>query len=609
MTSTYDIRLEELDDSYPMAAHTANTKIRLWPHQLTLLNRCREFESNKISLNDFKTLQNTHRAHTDDDFLKTQVGIIGDRVGSGKSYVILALVLNNDIHNMEGTIKSYGNNKVVLCFSERNTNLKTNLLVIPHNLVTQWETYVNTFSDNIKYLIVSKMKHVEHLYEQEASISDYDLVIVTAIYYVRVAQFFTSRSFKMQRVIYDEVDNMNLPNCMTIDSNFYWFVTASYGNILFPRGYCKWDYSLGRSVWYATGLRNSGFVKDLFMDLFNNLAKEFVKILIIKNKDAYIESSITLPDIIHNYIRCKTPITINVLDGYVDNEVIQSLNAGDVASALQRINSSHRSTEDNLINMQIERYVRESHNYQIRLDFTHSIEFGSDHERDNEIARLQKKKDEYQKKIDGIRERIQNANTCCICYEDVKNKSIAQCCSNSYCFTCIHIWLAKHNTCPLCKQTLTSKDLLVVDESCNPEPPVNDDDMSDRFDKFKNLEILLRKLGSSSSKVLIYSSYDTSLTNVSAIVEKLQIRFAYLKGPESHIRKMLERYRNEDLNVLLVNTRNYGSGLNLENTTDIIMFHKVESETEKQVLGRAQRFGRTCALNVHYLLYDNEMMR
>ena len=47
--------------------------------------------------------------------------------------------------------------------------------------------------------------------------------------------------------------------------------------------------------------------------------------------------------------------------------------------------------------------------------------------------------------------------------------------------------------------------------------------------------------------------------------------------------------------------------MNLEMTTDIIIYHKLTKDLERQVIGRGQRLGRTCVLNVHHLCYDNEM--
>jgi SNF2 family DNA or RNA helicase len=604
---SYDIQLEELDENSVQSNQIRNAKIQLWPHQLTILHRCKEYENSKILLNQFSSLRENNSNINETDFLRTQVGIIGDKVGSGKSFVILALIADNDITNFGSTIKSYGNNKVVLCFKERSVNIKTNLLVIPHNLVSQWETYVKAFSDNLKYLVISKMKNVEYLYENEASIPEHDLIIVTQTYYVRVAHFLTSRSFRMQRVIYDEVDNVNLPNCIAIDSNFYWFVTATYPNLLYPRGYTRWNHTQSRHIVYASGLRNSGFVKDLFVDLSNNLANEYVKILIIKNKDEYIESSISLPPVISKMVKCKTPLTINILDGFVDREIIQSLNAGDLASALQRISPSQKSTEDNLVSIQIEKYVRELRNYEIKLETTNQLAFDTQEQRDAEVARLTRKKNDINEKINGIRERIKSSNTCVICYDTIINKTISPCCSHSFCFLCINIWLDRKSACPVCRsQNLQVADLLVVSDDTNiPISDIDDSDVNDAFSKLKNLEIILKQKAVT-GKVLIYSSYDMTFNSIIGILETMNIKYAYLKGNESHIRKTIDRYKNEDLNVLLVNSRNYGSGLNLENTSDIIMFHKVDSEAEKQVIGRASRIGRTGPLTVWYLLHDNE---
>ena len=44
-----------------------------------------------------------------------------------------------------------------------------------------------------------------------------------------------------------------------------------------------------------------------------------------------------------------------------------------------------------------------------------------------------------------------------------------------------------------------------------------------------------------------------------------------------------------------------GAGLNLQETTDIILFHDLSIEREQQVLGRALRLGRKNPLVVHRL--------
>ena len=87
----------------------------------------------------------------------------------------------------------------------------------------------------------------------------------------------------------------------------------------------------------------------------------------------------------------------------------------------------------------------------------------------------------------------------------------------------------------------------------------------------------------------------------------MDINFSDLKGNKHRIQNTINDYKNGFIKVLLVNIYNYGSGLNLECSTDIIMFHKFDKLIESQVIGRAQRCGRKTSLNIHYLLNENEI--
>ena len=39
---------------------------------------------------------------------------------------------------------------------------------------------------------------------------------------------------------------------------------------------------------------------------------------------------------------------------------------------------------------------------------------------------------------------------------------------------------------------------------------------------------------------------------------------------------------------------------------DILVYHRMSKDLEKQVIGRAQRLGRTVPLNITYLCHENE---
>ena len=59
--------------------------------------------------------------------------------------------------------------------------------------------------------------------------------------------------------------------------------------------------------------------------------------------------------------------------------------------------------------------------------------------------------------------------------------------------------------------------------------------------------------------------------------------------------------------MLLLNSNHCGSGINLENTSDLVIYHDMTDSKITQVIGRAQRPGRTSKLNIWRLLNDYEV--
>ena len=607
----FNIDVSELTDEHPKAPQPLNTPIKLKPHQLTLLQRCLDYETRMIRLNEYSRLNIC--AESTDEF-KTSMGVIGDRVGSGKSYVVLSIINStNTVNNDNTVIKSCGLNNIIFFIKDNKPVVKTNMLVIPHNLCAQWETYIKNFNANIKYKIINKQKVISNIIDDEIDITTFDLIVVTSTFSNRIFKLINDKNVKLKRVFFDEVDNLNIPGCATIYSNFYWFITASYGNLLYPRGFSKYDSTIGRHMWCAHGVRNSGLVKSIFQDLVQSIPREYMKVLVIKNSEAYVESSITLPEIITNIIKSKTPHTINILNGIVDKNIIECLNAGDIDRAITHINSNNKGTEENIISMMIDKYNNLLTNQKLRLSMTVNYMYDNEEERATEIANIQKKIDELNNKIKLISDRIESSDICSICFDDIDNKSITKCCQNSFCFRCIHIWLSKKAICPLCKTNVSDTDIFVVDKSNTniviqptEEEMLDQSEFNENFDKWKNFDILLNKK-KGASKMLIFSNYDNTFVNVIPLLNKHQIKWDFIKGNGATINNIVTKYKGTQLDVLLVNARHYATGMNLENTTDIVMFHKFETQMEQQVIGRAHRYGRTDPLNVHYLLYENEL--
>ncbi len=606
----FDINVDELNENNKYAEHP-DCKIQLKPHQLTLLQECINYENNIIRIKDKNTLS---EIADDNDEIKTRIGIIGDKVGSGKSYVILSLLLSNNITFTTDIIsKSFGYNNVTFSMKQNKLTINTNLLVIPHNLTNQWINYIEKFSDKITYCVINKKKILEKYIDDENekdNIMTKKLIVITSTFYNKFASYIDEKNIKFERVIYDEVDNLNIITCRPIDAKFYWLVTASYGNILYPRGYSKWDGILRKDIRYANGIIASGFIKSVLLDISANVPKSLFKVLVIKNNDNFIESSLNLPEMNRIIVKCKTPSTINILYGLVDHNIIRALNGNDIKTALEYIRPSQKGSETNIINILIEKYTRQLINLDLKMNMTSELLFESEEEKNKEIEKIKKKKNELDNKIELIKERIKTNNTCGICFEEINEKTITNCCQNSFCFKCINLWMNQKDICPYCKTILTTDTIYIVkNEIENIEEKeneiINNNILSEENDKTKNLEILLKNR-KPNSKFLIFSDYDEVFKDIYYVLQKLNIHWDELKGNAGQINAALNRYKNGNVDILTVKTKQYGSGLNLENTTDIIMLHKFDSEMEKQVIGRAQRFGRNNKLNVWYLLYDNE---
>jgi SNF2 family DNA or RNA helicase len=234
--------------------------------------------------------------------------------------------------------------------------------------------------------------------------------------------------------------------------------------------------------------------------------------------------------------------------------------------------------------------------------------FNNSTAKETRIRKLEQEKDDILQKIRMIEERVRDSNLCNICYNEMDTKTITKCCKNSFCIECITRWLSKMPNCPLCKSAMCDDDLYVLVKDYVPHPGIAlpEGEMLEKLDQMKVLlrdTIMVRER----HKVLIFSEYDHVFNNLIKVVKDLNANYGFLKG--NSIGNNVNRYKsNTDFNILFVNPNAYGSGLNLENTTDIIMFHKLNEQVTKQVIGRAQRPGRKDKLHVWFLLHENELV-
>eukprot|EP00798_Chlamydomonas_sp_ICE-L_P010960 gene10960-17071_t len=93
-------------------------------------------------------------------------------------------------------------------------------------------------------------------------------------------------------------------------------------------------------------------------------------------------------------------------------------------------------------------------------------------------------------------------------------------------------------------------------------------------------------------------------------LEQAGIRFVNLQGGTvCRNEDALHAFRNDPaVRVLLINSVKDGCGLNLEFTTHILLLHRTSDALVDQVVGRAQRPGRTSSLKITCVFHDNEVV-
>ncbi len=574
--------------------------------------------------------------------LDTNIGILADQVGSGKTYIILGLIasskrtkvsktdiifnrmmnyycqyLPNELINIIINYHCINSSTCELMINSRNEKkkqLNSNLIVVPHNLFYQWMSDIKKFTNLSVYPIRCKKDEIN-----VENFKNYDIILCNANKYNELAN--RCQDYKWFRVIFDEADSIKIPNNNRSYFNFIWFITTT-----FTRLYQH---------------KNIGFIRDIFRIVESEARYRkhhpLKNALVVKSSKKYIDKSIILPEINRFYIKCNTPPVLSMIKHCLDNQTLDMLNSNNVKDGINRLRmllsyllsdtgdeiiDNIRENNNNIVQLvigylyqKIKKYENIIDELNVRID---ELLLRSRLLKINVLRIIRNIKGMKDKKFREINEmknnldllinNVRSSNICLICLQYVKNPSgILSCCQTIFCYDCIVNYYPPNTRkkCPfMCKFISPKHDIKLKFLSRT----VGDPDIIDNYNKIEKVIALLKGHGVDKrpSRVLIFSNYDISLQKIQKHLDREKITYNRLFGHPNTIRKRLKDFSSGIVKVLLLNSKFYGSGLNLEMTTDIIIFHSLDDSTETQVIGRAQRMGRAIPLNVHYLYYDHE---
>ena len=532
-----------------------NLDVKLYRHQ-------------KVSVSRMEVLEKYKRFSIKDRYnCETEFGILGDIPGYGKSYSIVALILRD---KMDWDIKEehLKNNIQILNDSIRLTSTifkkrtRTNLILCSLSIMNQWKIYFSKAPSLSVYEITSN-KHIT-----DYEMNKYDVVIVSSN---RYNDFIISvGDIVWKRFIFDEASSTHIPKMKHIEFGFMWLITATYEYLHAFKG-----------------------TKDHFLTNFmRNIPYQFLEYFLIKNTESFIKESFQMPPIQIINHQCINPRILKILRNHIDEETRIMISAGNIKGAISKLGGNIYSTT-NLIDIVKKKKQEKITNCLQSIDFWEKR--GNKKEADqwkDRLKILENDMKEIEEKYKGML-----TDDCSICYEELQNHTMVSCCQNIFCGNCIMKWLeTNHNTCPLCRQIIRPSDLAFIGDD---KKEKEEEKKEEKKTKKQIVINIIQNCVRQNRKVILFSSYDESFDIIRHDLIENKIDFAELSGQRSVRESKLEKFIDGRINVIFLNSRFNGAGINLEVADDVILYHKMNDGLKKQVMGRALRIGRKESLVVH----------
>jgi len=597
--TTYDL---ELNDNNYQAQQPENVFIKLKPHQLTSLYKAIEME-NQGELNyKIKNISDNAILANDEEYINvkigTNVGIIGDMVGYGKTLIAISLIASNNLDNIHinpNYIKNYNSGRCYSYLNISTTNnlikkdnniINTTLIIVPRGPVfVQWENTIKN-STNLKLLSITNYNFIKNNLpkydgtnrsEINSYFEKYDIILIkNTTLKVLYNDYYAGTIIKnWKRIMIDEAHDVMHQIPQNFNYHYLWLISGTYIDILKKNGN---NYSYG--------------IKEL-------MSEGTINLILVKNSIDFIKKSFTIPESIEKYYLCKLPSEYLIAKKFINNNILEKINANDFAGAIKELGGKNE-TEDNIIELISKELKRELHNFEMEKDYINNQDINVE-EKQQKLKTIGVKIENQINKINDLTERIKSltTNSCAICMDIVKNPVMLEC-THLYCGNCIFKWVKTNKNCPYCRTAIMRYDKLIAIVNEKQKEEIEIDEILTKDDTF--LKIIKNK---PDGKFLVFTKNDNGFDNIKNKMNENDIKYEMLKGNTSHMMNILEKFKTGAINIILLNTQYAGSGIDINYATDVIIFHSMGID-KQQAIGRAQRVGRNNQLFIHNLHYEHE---
>jgi SNF2 family DNA or RNA helicase len=291
----------------------------------------------------------------------------------------------------------------------------------------------------------------------------------------------------------------------------------------------------------------------------------------------------------YKYHDCYVP-SFRAVNGIVSDRISKMIDAGNISGAIEALGGKHT---DNIVELVKKNKLIELEAIRSKINIW---TLRGDEEKKTEWTNREKVVTNHIEELDKRFSEVLDDN-CTICFSKLDKPVMEPSCQNIFCGGCILTWLNTKGTCPLCRKAINRSELVYIDKDKQYVKPVEE-----QKNKTKEQTIIHLIQENKDGRFIVFSDWDESFNAIREVLKANKIDFVEIKGSITTRTKKIEKFRNGEVNVVFLNSKTDSSGINMQETTDIILYHAMNEGTTKQIIGRANRIGRKIPLKVHHLV-------
>jgi hypothetical protein len=503
-------------------------------------------------------------------------------------------------------------------------HVRGSLFIVPHNVVPQWESYVAEQTTGLRTVFVRRTRDCNWEapgFFQQIFAADAVIVSCTMLRrFIGAVSYYPALRFSRinwARVFVDEADSIaSTMRVEEVSGRFFWFITGSWLNMAFPSGLRR--HTVQAMPVAVRGLIGDGDVQGcttsrlglVVQKLSDRLTPAFTT-MILRNTDDWINKSLLRPSIVHETVLCRAPANIGMLRDFITPAAMEALHAGDTAGALAALGLKAAAAET-LADRVTAALRGELVAAEKLLAFKRDMEYSSAAAKEEGIKKAEARVERLRGQLADLEARIAGAASelCPICYDTPKTATLTPCCRQGFCLACVCECIAKKPACPMCRVAIRSpKELMVIGETGSAgggtgEAPVEDVGPPEKGAAL--LRLLTEGAENPDARFLVFSAHEASFKGLRELLAARGVRCEMLMGTAARVERLRRQFRLGEVRVLCMNARHVGAGINLEAATHVVLYHRMNVEMERQVVGRAVRFERAAELRVVHLVHEGE---